>query len=422
MKSRKLRKLVSFAAAVAVSVSCMSTAAFADVTVEEGYDYTRFKGKDVSIRVFNWGEYISDGSEGSLDVIGEFEKLTGIDVEYTTYPSNEDMYSILKSGKSQYDVIIPSDYMIGKLIEEDMLEKINFDNVPNFEKYCDKKLLNPEYDPTNEYSAPYTWGTVCLIYDATRIDEEITSWSALWDEKYSGEILMFNNPRDAMAIALIRLGYSLNTEDKNELKEAADLLIEQKPLVQAYVMDEVYEKMGGSNAFIAPYYVGDAYWIVDENPNLEICIPEEGTNLFVDAMCIPKNDNLRSSNDETRKEAEIKKEAAEMFINYMYETQVALENIEYICYSTPHTGAYELLDDEVKNDPYLYPSEEFMEEKTESFKNLSTETNRYIDQLWTEIKISGDENKWAIPILLLVCLGISGFTIVRRVIKKKRDL
>ena len=417
----KFKRLVSFAAAVLMGAACLPFSASAEVEVDEGYDYTRFENEKLTIRVFNWGENISDGTDGTLDVIGEFENLTGIDVEYTTYPSNEDMYSILKGGKSQYDIIIPSDYMIAKLIEEDMIEKINFDNVPNFAKYCDKKLLNPEYDPKNEYSAPYTWGIVCLLYDASRIDEEITSWSALWDKKYSGQILMFNNPRDAMAIPLIRLGYSLNTENKDELREAADLLIEQKPLVQAYVMDEVYEKMGGSNAFIAPYYVGDAYLIMEDNPDLEICIPEEGTNRFVDAMCIPKNPNLTSDNDEKRKEAEMHKEAAEMFINYMYETEVALENIEYICYSTPHTGAYELLDDEIKNDPNLYPSDEFLENKTESFKNLSADTNKYIDRLWTEIKISGSENRWAIPLMLVGCIGISAFVIVRRAIKKRRE-
>ncbi len=417
----KIKKIISALSVFAFVIGTFSTTAFADVEVDEGYDYDRFRGKGVTLQVYNWGEYISDGSDGSLDVIGEFEKLTGIDVEYSTFPSNEDMYSVLKSGRSQYDIIIPSDYMIGKLIEEDMLEKINFDNVPNFAKYCDKKFVNPEYDPTNEYSAPYTWGTVCILYDASRIDEEITSWDALWDEKYSGQILMFNNPRDAMAIALIRLGYSLNTTDEKELKEAADLLIEQKPLVQAYVMDEVYDKMGNSNAFIAPYYVGDSYWIMETNPDLEICIPEEGTNLFADAMCIPKNPNLDSNNDEKRKEAEIKKEAAEMFINYMYETQVALENIEYICYSTPHTGAYALLDDEVKNDPFLYPSDEFITEKTEAYVNLPQETNRYMDQLWTEIKISGDENKWAFPLMLVACVAISVFTIVRRFIKKRKD-
>lgn len=418
----KIKKILSALTAFCFSVGCMTVSAFADVEVDEGYDYGRFKGKDVSIRVFNWGEYIADGTEGTLDVIGEFEKLTGIEVEYTTYPSNEDMYSILKSGKNHYDIIIPSDYMIGKLIEEDMLEKIDFNNVPNFDKYCDEKFRNPEYDPKNEYSAPYTWGTVCIMYDKTRIDEEITSWDSLWDEKYSGQILMFNNPRDALSIALIKLGYSLNTENKDELKEACDLLIEQKPYVQAYVMDEVYEKMGNSNAFIAPYYVGDAYMIMETNPNIEVCIPEEGTNLFYDAICIPRNDALRSQNKEKRKEAEIKKEAAEMFINFIYETEVAYENIEYICYSTPHKGAYELLDDDVKNDPVMYPSNDFIVEKCETFRNLSADTNRYMDELWTNIKISGDENKWAIPLMLLGCLGVSAFVIVRRIIKKRRDL
>lgn len=418
---KAFKKITSFAAAFAVASTMLYTTAFADVEVDAGYDYGKFKGKDVTISVYNWGEYIADGSDGCMDVIAEFEKLTGVDVEYSTFPSNEDMYSILKSERSHYDIIIPSDYMIAKLIEEGMLEKLDFNNIPNFGKYCDEKHKNPSFDPKNEYSAPYTWGTVCIIYDPERIDEEITSWASLWDEKYSGQILMFNNPRDAMAIALIRLGYSINTTDKKELREAADLLVEQKPLVQAYVMDEVYEKMGNNNAFIAPYYVGDAYMILDTNPDLEVVIPEEGTNYFVDSMCIPKNPKLDSDDKKERKEAEQKKEAAEMFINFMYETQVALENIEYICYSTPHTEAFKLLDEEVRNDANLYPSDDYIKNNTEAFTNLPQETNRYMDELWTEIKISGDQNKWAFPILLFACLTVSVLTIVRRVVKKRKD-
>jgi len=187
--------------------------------------YKRFENDNITLNVYNWGEYISDGSDDSLDVIREFEKLTGISVHYTTFASNEDMYAKIKNGGAQYDVIIPSDYMVGKMANEDMLEKLDYDNIPNFALVNDK-YKSLEYDPNNEYSVPYMWGTVGIVYNTTMVDDEIDSWNALWDTKYLGSILMFNNPRDAFGISELRLGYSLNTTDEEELAEAG---LERKP-------------------------------------------------------------------------------------------------------------------------------------------------------------------------------------------------
>ncbi len=336
------------------------------------YDYTRFEGQNVTLNVANWGEYLCIDEPDMLDVNEQFEALTGIKVNYQMYSTNEELYAKLKNGGSDYDIIIPSDYTISRLINDDMLEKLDFDNIPNFEKYIDDNYKNPEYDPTNEYSVPYTWGMVCLIYNKTMVDEAPTSWSALWDERYSGNILMFNNPRDAFGIAQEMLGVSLNSENESELDDCFALLESQQPVVQAYVMDEIFDKMEGGSAALAPYYVGDAVVMMESNPDLDYVIPEEGTNLFVDAICIPKGAKH--------------KEAAEMYINFLCETEIALANCEYIGYSTPHTGAYELLDDDVKNDDRRYPSDDFIAEKTETFRALSEDASEYMQNLWNKLK------------------------------------
>ena len=213
--------------------------------------------RGVTINVYNWGEYISNGVEGTLDVNAKFTRRTGIDVNYTTFDTNESLYSKLAGGGANYDVIIPSDYMVSKLIEEGYLEKLDFDNIPNFQ-YIDEQYRNPDYDPTNEYSVPYTWGVVGIFYNKNYVKEEINSWKILWDEKYAGKILMFDNPRDSFGIAQKLLGYSFNSTDEREWQEAAMLLKEQKPLVQAYVMDQIFDKMANGDAWLAPYYAGDA--------------------------------------------------------------------------------------------------------------------------------------------------------------------
>ena len=257
------------------------------LTVSDENYYKQFKDAGISINVYNWGEYISDGSDGLLDVNSEFTKLTGIKVNYSTYATNEELYAKLKGGASNYDIIIPSEYMISRMIKEGMLNKLNFDNIPNF-KYTMERFRNQAYDPENEYTVPYTWGTVGIIYDRTAItDEEDIDWDILWNEEYADSILMFDNPRDSFAIAEQMLGYSMNTENPQELKAAAEKLKEQKKLIQSYVMDEIFDKMGAQEAVLAPYYAGDAVTLMNEYEHLGFKIPPSGTNLFIDAMCTP---------------------------------------------------------------------------------------------------------------------------------------
>ncbi|MGN0149029.1 MAG: PotD/PotF family extracellular solute-binding protein [Clostridia bacterium] len=380
------------------------------LTIDNPEYYTRFKDDNISINVYNWGEYISDGSEeGTLDVNAEFTKLTGIKVNYTTFATNEELYAKLKGGGSSYDIIIPSDYMISRMIKENMLEPLNMDNIPNF-KYIMEKFTDPEYDRGSKYSVPYTWGTVGIIYDSTLIDDENIDWDILWNEDYADRILMFDNPRDAFAIAEIMLGYSLNTENPEELKRAAELLKEQKKVVQAYVMDEIFDKMGAGEALVAPYYAGDAVTLMDEYEDLAFTIPESGTNLFVDAICIPKGSS--------------KKEAAEMYINFMCEPDIAYATTDYIGYSTPHSQAYERLDDEIKNDGISYLEDDYIEEKTTVFKNLSDEANLQMQTLWTEMKSAEEEtpNKWIVPLFMIGCIIASIAILIRRHVRKKKDI
>ena len=383
--------------------------AFAQIEVEdEGY-YQKFQGQNISINVYNWGEYISDGAEeGTINVNKEFEELTGIKVNYSTYASNEELYAKLKSGGASYDIIIPSDYMIGRMVKEDMLEPLNFENIPNFQ-HINEQFVNPAYDPDNAYSVPYTWGTVGIIYNTTMVDGDVDSWDILWDARYMGDILMFANSRDAFAIAQKRLGYSFNSGNADELEKAAESLKEQKPLVQAYVMDEIFDKMQAGEAALAPYYAGDAITMIADNPDLAFAFPKEGTNRFVDAICIPKGSQ--------------QKEAAEMYINFLCEPEVGLANCEYIGYSTPNDGAMELLDDEVKNNPIAYPSDEILE-NTETFLSLPDDANRLMDKLWTDIMSTNEgANQWIIPVFLVLCIVASiVINVVRRIRRKREEM
>lgn len=382
------------------------------LTVSDPDYYTKFKNKGISINVYNWGEYISTGAdEGTLDVNSEFEKLTGIKVNYTNYATNEELYAKLKGGGASYDVIIPSDYMISKMINENLVQPLDMDNIPNF-RYIMENFRNQAYDPANDYSVPYTWGTVGIIYDKTMIDippEEI-DWDLLWNEDYADQILMFDNPRDAFAIAEIMSGYSLNTEDPEELENSARKLTQQKKIVQGYVMDEVFDKMGAGDALIAPYYAGDALTILEENEDLDFVVPDSGTNLFIDAMCIPTSAR--------------QKEAAEMYINFMCEPDIAFANIDYICYSTPHQEAFNMLDEEVRKSHVSYPDNEFIANKTSVFVNLSDEANLKMQDLWTEMKSAEDEttNKWLVPVFLIFCVLLMIFVLIRRHIKSKKDI
>ena len=326
----------------------------------------------VTINVYNWGEYIDDSD---VRVNDAFTYLTGIEVNYKNFTDNESMYALLSSGAADYDVIFPSDYMVGKMIRENMLAKINFDNVPNFQ-YIDESLKNPAYDPTNEYSVPYTWGTVGIFYNTKYVDEAdlADGWDLLWNEKYEGKIFMFDNPRDAFGIALKKLGYSMNSENPDEWQAAYEELVKQMPLVQAYVMDQVYDKMINEEGWIAPYYSGDGVIMMDEeegNPDIDYFVPEEGTNLFVDAMCIPVDAQHKTE--------------AEAYINFMCRTEVAKANAEYIGYSTPHTEARKLLDPAIGENPNFYPDQSLLD-KTEVFITLPDEINELQDSLWIQLK------------------------------------
>ena len=322
-------------------------------------------GTQREVVVCGWGENIDE------DLFDLFEEKTGIKVIYQTAESNEMMYSKVAMGGSGYDVIVPSDYMIAQMAEEGLLAELDFDNIPNFSLIADR-FKNLPYDPENLYSVPYMWGLLGVIYNKTMVDEtDLGSWDLMWNEKYADDILMFDNSRDAIGIGLKMLGYSYNTTDEAQIKEAVDLLVEQKPLVQAYVMDEVFGKMEGGNAAVGTYYYGDYLTMVENNPDLGFYIPEEGTNTYVDAMCILKGAK--------------NKENAEAFINYMCSTEAGLKNCEEIWYSTPLMSVREELDPEVANDPYAYPDEEIMD-KCESYAGLPQNILDLYDSEWTRLK------------------------------------
>ena len=364
------------------------------------------KEEPVTINVYNWGQYISDGTDGYIDVNKAFTEETGIQVNYITFDSNETMYTKLKTGGASYDVIFPSDYMGARLIKEDMLLPLNYDNIPN------AKLVLPAYrgmayDPEDKYSVPYTWGGTGIIYNTKFVDEaDVGSWDLLWNEKYKGKILMFDNPRDAFGVAELRLGYDVNTTDPQELQACADLLLQQKHLVQDYVMDQIYDKMEHEEAWIGVYYAGDFIMMQAENENLAFCYPEEGFNLFVDAMCIPKSCQ--------------NKDAAEAYINFLCRPDICGENLEYLGYSVPIDGATDYMDPEAVENPIAYPDEETLERGV-AFLNLPAETSQLMDSLWLKVKTSGSSKTLVIGIVgLVIVIAVCAFFIIRRNKKKAR--
>ena len=318
------------------------------------------------VNVYNWGEYIDES------IFKTFQRETGIKVNYTEFQTNEQMYSIIKSGSATYDVIIPSDYMISRMIDEDMLEKLDFSNIPNY-NLVSGSLKNPDYDPTGEYSIPYATGTVGLIYNSSIISEEITSWASLFDSRYAGQILMFDNPRDAFGIALKYLGYSLNTTSESEIREAYDLLAGQNQLLQAYVMDQIFDKLEAGEAAIGPYYAGDYLDMRDSNEDLVFIRPAEGSNCFADAMCIPKGARNKTN--------------AEVFINFMCSTETCVANMGATNYSSPNDEANALFS--AGMDPYyheiMFASAETLA-NCEVFTNLPQATLELYDRLWVELK------------------------------------
>lgn len=410
----KLKKF-SAAALAALTVTMMSAAPVLaaddievneDISVSGDYDWKRFANDHITLNVYNNGLYISDGSDESINVLSAFEELTGIKVNYTTYDSNESLYAKLKSGGVSYDVIFPSDYMVGKMAKEGMLSELNMDNIPNFagigETYLDRS-----FDPGNKYSVPYMWGTTGLIYNTTMVEEPPTKWADMWDVAYTNNVLMFNNSRDAYAIAAKTIGLSMNPQSVDEITAITDALKAQKNIVQAYVMDEVFDKMEGGEAAMAPYYAGDAITMIDENPDLAFVHPEEGVNFFIDSMCIPANAKHR--------------EAAEMFINYLCEPDVGLANADFIGYSTPITAVWEMLDDDLKYSEIAYPGAEVLD-KAEVFETLPDDINAAMDAQWSEMKSYEEGGSgWMVLALLLLAIAISAFNIWRKLRKKSRD-
>ena len=377
---------------------------FAPISVcASAKDYSHLAGTEIN--VYNWGEYISDGAEGSMDVNKKFEEETGIKVNYTTFDSNENMYNKIKGGGANYDIVIPSDYMIQRMISEGLLEKLNFDNIPNYTNILDE-YKNLYFDPNNEYTVPYNVGMVGLIYNTKVVEGEPDSWNLMWDEKYSGQILMFNNSRDAFGIAQCLLGIDLNTSDSNEWHTAYDKLKEQKPIVSSYVMDDVYNKMESGDAAIAAYYAGDYLTMKANNPDLAFVYPKEGVNIFVDSACIP----VGCQN----------KEGAELYINFLLREDVALANAEYICYATPNKAVRENKDYSLKDEKILYPDEADMP-KTQYYHNLPPETLMLMTSLWDNLKIEGNDDTSIYVGLISFCSIVIVYAVYRTVRKKKRE-
>jgi len=327
------------------------------------------------LNVYNWGQNIADGSDGTMDLIAEFERRNpDIQVNYSNYSSNEELYSKLSTGGITVDVIIPSDYMIARMIQEDMLLELDKSNIPNFQ-YVQSEFRDPTFDPGCKYSVPYTWGTVGIIYNTKYVDEaDVTGWELLWNPKYAGKILMFDNSRDAFGVAQYLLGYKVNTTDEAELQACADKLQEQKPLVQQYVMDQIYSTMENEEAWIGAYYAGDCMLMMDSNPDLAFYLPEhQGFNRFTDAMCIPN--------------CAQEKEAAERFINFMCDPEISGANMDYICYGSPIEGARAYMEDYLADSEVIYPPEEVLKKGT-YYDYLPGEISRYVENLFMKVRNS----------------------------------
>ncbi len=318
------------------------------------------------VYVYNWGEYID------TETLKLFEEETGIEVVYDEFQTNEEMYPKVEFGASEYDVICPSDYMIQKMLEKDLLQPLNFDNMPNAKSNIGAQYYEQakQFDPTNQYCVPYCWGTVGILYNKTMVTEPVDSWSILWDEKYKDNILMQDSVRDAFMVALKLKGYSANTTNVQELDEAKEALIQQYPLTQAYVVDQVRDKMIGDEAALGVIYSGEAIYTKRENPDLEYVIPKEGTNVWIDGWVIPKN----APN----------KENAEKFIDFMCRGDIALMNFEYITYSTPNTAAQEMIEDEdIRNSEIAFP--DLSKYQLETFSYLGEEGDELYNERWKEI-------------------------------------
>ena len=381
-------------------------------------------GETVTLYVYNWGEYISDGSEGCLDANAAFEEWyfdtygVKVKVNYSTFSSNESLYAKLSSGSVSYDVVVPSDYMIERLIAEDLLAPLNYDNIPHaaenlLPEFFGETSEHSDYDPGNVYSVPYLYGMIGIIYNTTMVAEDdpnLGSWKLMWDENHAGNILQFNNSRDAFGTAQYFLGLDVNSESEADWRAALDKLREQKPILQGYVMDEIYNKMENGSAGIAAYYAGDYLAMYENNPDLEFFYPEEGTNLYVDAMCIPKNAK--------------NKEIAERYIDFMLTEKPAVANAEYTYYASPNRVVVESEEyieymGEIKEDAYekMYDTDSV---ETSTYKNLSGDKLLLINELWEELKsdVTVSAGIYVIcGVILGVLLALAVFFAVRKRIR-----
>ena len=413
-----MKKFVSLAVAFILVLTAFPLTAFAEdeYFTQEQLDYYKNLGlQGTTVNVYNWGEYISDGEEGSMDVVSEFERLTGAKVNYTNFESNENMYSKLSGGGVSYDVIAPSDYMIERLIDEDMLLPLDYNNIPNIE-LINEKYQHLYFDPEQLYTVCFNVGTTVLIYNKAMVESEPESWDVLWDEQYRGKVLMFNNPRDAFAIAQARLSQDFNTINEDEWIKAAELLAEQRDKVSpVYVMDEVFNLMESGEYAFATYYAGDYLLMLENNEDLGYCYPQEGVNEFYDAFCVPKC----SQN----------KRGAEAFINFMHEPQVAFENCEYIYYHSPNVTVEQNEESSLYGEPVIYPEEELT---TQFFKNLPHNIIELENNLWTQVKsgklsVDSKAQDRRIYIECAVLAGVAVIVISAKIIsnskkKKEQDL
>ncbi len=369
----KKKTFALFLAAVTASVSLLSACGGGASTG----DGSGSAGGDAGeLYVYNWGEYIDES------VIDQFEEETGIKVTYDMFETNEEMYPIIEAGAVVYDVVCPSDYMIQKMRENDLLAEINFDNVPNVDQIDPAYMeMSKSFDPENKYSVPYCWGTVGILYNTKRLSElgveAPTKWADLWDERLSGEILMQDSVRDAFMVALKKDGFSMNSTSEEELQQARQALVDQKPLVQAYVIDQVRDKMIGGEAAVGVIYSGEMLYIQEEVANLgldytlEYVLPEEGTNLWLDSWVIPANAK--------------NKENAEKWIDFLCRPEIAKANFEYITYPTPNKGAFDLLDEELQNNKAVFPDIDSLS-NSEVFEYMGDEVDSIYNNLWKEVK------------------------------------
>ncbi len=354
-------------------ISLLLTAALAGTAAVSlsGCGASESKADAGEVNVYTWGEYMALGQdEGIANVVEQFEKETNIKVNLTTYDTNEELYSKLTQSNDSYDIVVPSDYMIGKMIKEGQLKEINYKNIPNYQ-YIDERFKKLPCDPEGKYTVCYTWGVTAIVYDKNKVKNKPTDWDALWDKNLKGQILMFNNSRDAMGIAMQQCGIDPSNCNKADIDKAVVKLREQKPLLKKYVMDQVFNEMEGGQAAIASYYAGDIAMMMEENEDLDYCLPVNGSNLFYDAMCIPKS----SQNTEN----------AEKFINFMQKPEIAAENCKYLRYGTPNTKATDYLDDDIKNSELTFPPKEYVD-KCYVFKNLSDDVYAYMQEQFVKVQ------------------------------------